>query len=116
MAEKDWMTECIRQLILEHSDVLVETGRADTLLITLSFKSKVKPERHVWIDTHGGETGDVFTVDLEDWQYEGSWDNAVVTVDTDSDAVVRDVTRAWLAGESLDAALVCCAGCKIMRK
>lgn len=102
--EKDALTEGLRQLILEETDVIAETERADVMLINLSFQSLVVPERHVWIDTQMGD-GDEYSVDLEDWTYENTWDNAVATVDTSEPAVVRDVVQAWLRGDSLDDAL-----------
>jgi hypothetical protein len=112
-AAKDEKTEALRQQITKDADFLVETDRADTLLITLSFQSSTKPERHVWIDTQMGEDGGRFTVDLEDWTYQETWDNAVATVETDGAETVRAVTHAWLRGEPLDACLQQCAGAKV---
>jgi hypothetical protein len=114
--KKDETTEALRREITTNADYLVETERADALTITLSFQSRVKPNRHVWIDTKMGEDGNGLTVDLEDWTYEGSWDNAVSTIDTADSQIARDVTRAWLHGEPLDECLQICAGCKVERK
>jgi hypothetical protein len=115
-AEKDEITEALRREIMNNADFLIETQRADLLKITLSFKSRVKPERHVWIDTKMGEDGYGFTIDLEDWTYEGSWDNAVATIDTSDAEVIRDVAQAWLRGEPLEECLRRCVGCKVERK
>jgi hypothetical protein len=115
-AEKDTITSELRHEIMMNADYLVETERADLLKITLSFRSQVKPERHVWIDTQMGEDRNEFSVDLEDWTYERNWDNAVATVDTQNMQVARDVTQSWLQGESLEKCLQHCVGCKIERK
>lgn len=114
--EKDRITEDLRQEILEDGAFVLETDRADALLITLAFQSRVKPERHVWIDTRMGESGAGYTVDLEDWTYEGSWDNAVATVDTESGAQAAEAVRGWLRGDSLDAVLARCGDATITRK
>ena len=116
MAEKDGITEDLRHEIVDNADFLVETDRANLLEITLSFQSRVKPERHAWIDTRMGSSGDGFTVDLEDWAYEKSWDNAVATIDTEDISVARDVTRSWLQGDSLDTALEYCTDATVERK
>jgi hypothetical protein len=113
---KDAITQALRDEILADADFLIETARADSLKITLSFQSRMKPERHVWIDTQMGEDGHGFTVDLEDWTYEESWDNAVATVDTVDAQIARDVIHAWLRGEPLDECLRRCFGCRIERK
>ena len=94
---------------------LVQSGTGD-VKITLSFESLVKPDRHVWIDTKMGEDGHGFTIDLEDWTYEGSWDNTVATIDTSDPSVIPDVVQAWLRGEPLEACLRRCVGCKVERK
>jgi hypothetical protein len=115
-SEKDRITENLRSAILEDCDALLETDRADTLLITLSFQSQVKPERHVWIDTQMGNSEDRFSIDLEDWTHEGTWDNAVATVETESETVARDVTCSWLRGDPLDAVLDRCVDSTIKRR
>lgn len=71
-------------------------------MVTLSFQSRVNAERHVWIDTDRGDAADMFSIDLEDWTHQSTWDNAVATVETRSRIVARDVTWAWLCGETLD--------------
>jgi hypothetical protein len=115
MAIKDKVTEALRRDIIGQADYLLETDRADSLTITLSFQSRVKPERHVWIDTKMGEDGSGFTVDLEDWTYQETWDNAVATVDTADAQIVRDVTQAWLRGEELEECLKLCTSGKVHR-
>jgi len=113
---KDPKTQALREQVMAEADFLIETERADALLIALSFQSLVRPERHVWIDTKGGDGGDEVSADLEDWTHQDSWDNAVATVDAKDDSVIRDVVRAWLRGEPLDACLRICGGCKVVRK
>jgi hypothetical protein len=115
-AEKDAVTDGLRQLILEKIDFIAETDRADEMLINLSFQSRVKPERHVWIDTQPGIDEDAYSVDLEDWTYEGTWDNAVATVDTTEPSVVSDVVRTWLRGSSLEEALMLAENSTVERK
>jgi hypothetical protein len=115
MADKNEITDALRRDIIAQADYVVETERADSMTITLSFQSRVKPERHVWIDTKMGEDGSGFTVDLEDWTYQESWDNAVATVDTADAQIAREVTQAWLRGEELEESLKLCAGGKVRR-
>src|SRR5262245_13937602 len=89
--EKDWITENLRTEITDNAGFVVETDRADLMTITLSFQSRKRPERHVWIDTDPGEEmAEAYSIDLEDWSYEGSWDNAVATVFTDDSRRRRD--------------------------
>jgi hypothetical protein len=135
-AEKDSVTNNLRLAVLAGADFLIETDRADIMLITLSFRSRVRPERHVWIDTgysiiagtqssrgmrrrpagpRIGNSIDGYSIDLEDWTYGGTWDNAVATVFTEFEPVARDVSRSWLRGDSLDTALERGAGSTIKR-
>jgi ABC-type taurine transport system substrate-binding protein len=114
--EKDAITNSLRSLILHNADFLTETNRADTLMITLSFQSLVKPERHAWIDTKMGSDGEGYTVDLEDWAHQESWDNAVASIDTELNTVACAVTHAWLRGDSLDRTLNYAEGSSVQRK
>jgi hypothetical protein len=117
VAQKDWRTTKLRRTILHGSAAfLLETDRADLLLVTLSFQSRVKSERHIWIDTDRGDSADRFSIDLEDWTYEATWDNAVATVETTSRRATRDITWAWLRGETLDHALAQSRDLRIERK
>jgi hypothetical protein len=117
MTEKDEVTGALRREILSGADYAVETERADAMTITLSLQSLVRPERHVWIDTRMGEDGAGFTVDLEDWTFEGSWDNAVASVDTADAGVARDLALSWLRGDGLDDSLrLCGSGCRVVRR
>ncbi|NEP51522.1 MAG: hypothetical protein F6K65_23065, partial [Moorea sp. SIO3C2] len=65
---------------------------------TLSFQSINYPERHIWIDTDG----DGIAIDLEDWQDEREWDNAVARITVEATAEVVDIVKTWLSGEKLD--------------
>jgi|1185.fasta_scaffold590152_2 hypothetical protein len=114
--EKDEVTTALRREIMEGAGYVAETDRADAMTITLSFQSRTNPDRHVWIDTRMGEDGSGFTVDLEDWTREVSWDNAVASVDTADAGIARDVARAWLRGDPLDDCLRLCAGCQVTRR
>jgi hypothetical protein len=104
-AEREPVAEGLRRMILSAEAALIETDRANLSMSNLSFQSRTRHERHVWIDTQMGQSGDGFTVDLEDWTYEGTWDNAVATVDTESDIVACDVSCSWLRGDPLEIAL-----------
>lgn len=116
-ASKDRRTLKLRRTILHGSAAfLAETDRADLMLVTLSFQSLVKPERHAWIDTDQGHLGEQFSIDLEDWTHETTWDNAVATISTSNRIAARDVTWAWLGGESLDNVLTQAADSTVQRK
>jgi hypothetical protein len=114
--DKDAVTAGLRKLILERTDFITETDRADASLIDLSFQSRVKPERHVWIDTKGGIDRNGYMFDLEELTGEDAWDNAVATVETTEPSVVRDVVQAWLRGSSLDNALALARDSVVERK
>jgi hypothetical protein len=115
-ANKDWITEHLREQILNDADYITETNRADLMTITLSFQSLVKPERHVWIDAEAGDDRDGYSIDLEDWTHQGTWDNAVATVRTADEPVARNITQAWLKGQPLDTALVHATNSIVERK
>ena len=86
------------------------------MTITLSFQSLLKPERHVWIDTDQGDVRDQFSIDLEDWADDTTWDNAVATVRTGDRTTARGVTWAWLGGEALDDVLAQADNATVQRK
>lgn len=95
---KDDITETLRQMIGEIIPIAYETDRAEACLSTLSFQSINYPERHIWIDTDG----DGIAIDLEDWQDEREWDNAVARITVEATAEVVDIVKTWLSGEKLD--------------
>ena len=96
-SRKDVTTEQLRQLVQQNVPVAYETKRADDLICALSFQSTSFPERHVWIDTNLNGIG----IDLEDWNVEGEWDNAIARVKVDSLKDAVELVRTWLLGESL---------------
>jgi len=95
--QKDEMTETLRHLIEEAVSAAIETSRAEASLCSLSFQSKMHPERHVWLDSEN----ESIKLDLEDWQDGDQWDNAVarITVGSLDDAV--DLVKVWLLGEDM---------------
>jgi hypothetical protein len=95
---KDATTERLRQLVQQSVPVVRETERADAFLCILSFQSISFPERHVWVDTKLDGIG----VDLEDWNVEGEWDNAVARVKVESLEDAAELIQTWLSGESLE--------------
>ena len=114
--EKDRIAEDLRDAILDGCELIRETERADLLLVALSFQSKAMPERHVWIDTDVGDKGESYSIDLEDWTYEGSWDNAVATVETKSESLARDIARSWLCGDPLEVVVERCTEATVTRR
>ena len=74
-----------------------ETDRADMSLCNLAFQSPTHPNRHVWLDTLHG-----IYVDLEDWTYDDTWDNAVAHVTVESVPEAAEIVAAWLSGKSAD--------------
>lgn len=95
---KDKITESIRQQIGKAVPEAVETDRAETSLCSLSFQSKTHPERHIWVDTDEQH----LQLDLEDWQDETEWDNAVDRITVESVSAVIDILKGWLSGETLN--------------
>lgn len=95
---KNEVTETIRQMIGHQLPFVCETNRAETFLSTLSFQSTVYPERHVWIDTNLDGIG----IDLEDWNNQSEWDNAVARITVDSLDEVVEIVKIWLSGGFLD--------------
>jgi hypothetical protein len=96
-AEKDEFTTKLRQQITTAIPQATETDRADDSLCTLSFQSKIHPERHAWIDT----ADQSIKIDLEDWQDESEWDNAIARV-TISAEIAIELLHTWFSGNSLD--------------
>lgn len=94
---KDDRTERIRQAVTFLGQV-IEDDRAEAGLTTLSFASVLYPERHVWLDS---DLAGVLAIDLEDWNVEGAWDNAVARLDAD-DATAPGIVRAWLTGATIE--------------
>jgi hypothetical protein len=97
-AEKDDRTERLRGLLRTHEE-LKETDRANLCLAALSFQSVRYPNRHVWVDTDidGG-----FVIDLEDWEYDETWDNSVAHLMTTNIEACSMIIIAWLSGNTLD--------------
>jgi hypothetical protein len=98
MQAKDEPTEALKQAILRSVPEAKETGRAEAGLTTLSFQSLLVPERHVWIDTDL----DGIRLELEDWGFEETWDNAVAHIPVQTPEAAVLVSRAWLTGEALE--------------
>lgn len=97
-ASKNDLTETLRQLLKSQLSKAVETDRAETCSCTLSFQSTVCPERHVWIDTDLDGIG----IDLEDWNTESEWDNAVARIRANSLEDAVEIVQTWLQGGNLD--------------
>jgi hypothetical protein len=88
----------IRQAVARLAPEAVEDDRAACGLTTLSFFSTVHAERHVWLDT---DLGGSLVIELEDWTYEGTWDNSVAHLKT-TDKATPGIIRAWLTGATVD--------------
>lgn len=120
IGDKTERTAVLRRQILDECSSAIETDRAEIDMIALSFQSSVRPERHVWIhvwvDLPGSNAESGYTIDLEDWGYDASWDNSVVSIHTDKDSVARNAARSWLRGELLNAALEYCVDATIEHK
>jgi len=68
---------------------------------TLTYKSLVCPERHVWIDTWIDVYGSII-IDLEDWNDETQWDSSVAHFAALDCETIAKIARAWLQGDPLD--------------
>src|SRR5690349_14008722 len=97
-AQKDSRTGRLREAIRRLTPEALEDGRADSGLTTLSFFSQKHPERHVWLDT---DLGGALVIDLEDWTFEGTWDNAVAHLEA-TDEAAPNIVQAWLSGARLE--------------
>ena len=93
IAEKDEVTEQLRQMIRLNVGQARETNRAEASLCSLSFQSTTHPERHTWleVDTEGA------SMDLEDWAID-EWDNVIASIDIESFAEAINILRIWLSG------------------
>ena len=96
--KKDELTEYLRQMLGRNIVQVYETSRAETSLCTLSFQSTTHPERQVWIDTDLKGIG----IDLEDWNRESEWDNAVARIKVESLEEAVEIIQVWLSGKNLD--------------
>ena len=95
---KNEITEAIRQKVGRIVPEIQETDRAESGLCTLSFQSTAYPERHIWLDTDLNGIG----IDLEDWNIEEEWDNAVARVKVYSLEDAVEIIQIWLSGGQLD--------------
>lgn len=95
--KNDLLTE-LRALITRDVPEAEETGRADIGLIELSFVSRTHRDRHVWISDWSQDDTTLLAADLEDWTYDKTWDNTVVTVESDALAPLVAAVRDWFAG------------------
>jgi len=95
--KKDEVTEAFRQLVGRKVPDAVETKDAELSLSTLSFQSTIQTQRHVWLDK--GDEG--ITIDLEDWNIEDEWDNAVARVTVASWQEALELINIWLSGADL---------------
>lgn len=102
MDPKDEITEQLRQMIVSKVPMAQETDDAEALLCALSFQSASYPERHIWLDTDS----EGISMDLEDWNVESEWDNAVARIKVASLAEATDIAQAWLSGINLDKLLL----------
>ncbi len=96
--KKDEATEAFRQLVGRKIPYAVETKDAELSLSTLSFQSTIRPQRHIWLDK--GDDG--IAIDLEDWNTEDEWDNAVARVTIASWQEALELINTWLSGSDLD--------------
>ena len=95
---KNELIELLRQEIGRKVTEALETDNAQLVLSTLSFQSTAYPERHIWVDTDLDGIG----IDLEDWNIEEEWDNAVARVKVDSLEDAVEIIQIWLSGGELD--------------
>lgn len=114
--KKDLFTTRLRDEILATAPEAQETDRADAMIITLSFRSKTLPQRHVWIDTYTDDQGSTVSVDLEDWDQAETFDNSVGTVTLTDLVLISELVAAWLSGETLDHCLALIAEDTVHKK
>ncbi|WP_204106357.1 MULTISPECIES: transposase family protein [Spirulina sp. CCY15215] len=96
--QKDSLTTKLRQTLTENISEIQETDRAELSLCNLSFQSKVYPERHIWIETDCNE----IAIDLENWQDENEWDNAIARVRVDSLEDAIELVKDWIIQPELN--------------
>jgi len=95
---KDERTGRLRQAIAESAPAAIEDQRADPCLAVLSLRSACCEEKHVWIDT---DLAGQLVIDLEDWNYQATWDNSVAHLEA-SDEDVPEIVQAWLTGATVE--------------
>src|SRR5437016_3991964 len=101
---KNNILDRLRLQIASFSSVAKETPRAEADLLAVSFQSAVIPRRHVWISIPT-EASHQFLIDLEDWDYEATWDNSVAHVEAATLSAATTVCSAWLDGKDVGTCL-----------
>jgi hypothetical protein len=101
------LTEQARRLIGERVPQAQETDRAEASLVDLSFQSTVHPDRHIWISFFPNDNY-LCQIDLEDWRYQCSWDNALarITMFASEMACLQTlplIVTTWFSGSSVPA-------------
>ena len=99
IADKDEVTEQLRQMINRRVPDTQETNRAEASLCTLSFQSLTHPERHVWLEVDAAGAA----IDLEDWTIASEADNAIVRTVVESFEEAIEILQVWLSGANLTA-------------
>ena len=94
----------LRFEIAEISSQAKETTRAEADLLAISFQSALIPSRHIWVSIPSVESYQ-FLIDLEDWEYEGTWDNSVSHVKATTLGAAVTVCAAWLEGKDVESCL-----------
>jgi len=95
---KDKTTEKLRQLIINQIPTVHETDDAEPFLTALSLQSKLYPNRHIWIDT---DLDGIIGIDLEDWDIEDEWDNAIARLKMNTLAQTVELIQLWVSGATL---------------
>jgi hypothetical protein len=95
--QKDKFTAALRQQLIASIAQAQETDRADDALCTLSFQSRLHPDRHAWIDT----ADQIIKIDLEDWTDENEWDNAIARITISADLAI-ELLQDWFLGSDLE--------------
>ncbi len=90
----------LRDAILLAIPSALETDDAEALTDALSFQSRSLSNRHIWIEL----AEDGISIDLEDWDAAGEWDNTVATIGVDSQEQAAELVRAWCLGKKLPVA------------
>lgn len=96
--EKDKSTQQLRIMIGQKIHHAYETASAELSMCNLSFQSTQMPERSVWIDLQDPKH---ITIDLEDWNVEDEWDNAIARVSVKNLEEAVQLTEDWLSGKGL---------------
>lgn len=91
-------TERLRLAIARNAPAAIEDQRAEAGLTTLSLRSACQDVRHVWIDT---DLAGHLVLDLEDWNYDATWNNSVAHLGA-LDEDVPGIVQAWLTGASVE--------------